>query len=172
MNKLLVICSLLFLQNVATQEEKTVANELIHYEAMASLEGLFVSNARENNLTDLKFPYELTKEKELNLSTINYIEEEQVVDLGFDTEKYLPKGFNPYEVYFDIHSIEYIEEEEEINLGFDTEKYLPENFDPYAIPMESILYIEKDEEEIIDLGFDTKKYLPKGFNPHAKPSIM
>ena len=53
------------------------------------------------------------------------------MDLGFDTAKYLPEGFDPYEKTFDLNAIEYIEAEEEIDLGFDPMSYLPENFDPF-----------------------------------------
>jgi len=47
---------------------------------------------------------------ELDINTIKYIEEEEVIDLGFDTADYLPEGFNPYEVYFDLNSVQFIED--------------------------------------------------------------
>ena len=37
---------------------------------------------------------------ELSLSEIEFVEEESVLDLGFDTTDYLPEGFNPYESFF------------------------------------------------------------------------
>ncbi|MGB5319056.1 hypothetical protein, partial [Eudoraea sp.] len=54
-------------------------------------------------------------------SGINFIEEEDL-DLGFNTESYLPKHFNPYEFYFDLDSVEYIEE---LDLDMNAEYCLP-----------------------------------------------
>lgn len=101
---------------------------------------------------------------EIKVSEIVFIEEETSIDLGFDTADYLPEGFDPYNVYFDINSVEFIDDEEEM-LGFDTAAYLPEGFNAYANPgsLEGINYIE---EEVIDLGFDTSKYIPEDFNPY------
>jgi len=66
---------------------------------------------------------------ELHIKDIIVLEEEEVIDLGFDTAEYLPEGFNPYEgMVFDLDEIEYLEEEEEIVFDFDVEDYLPENF--------------------------------------------
>lgn len=101
---------------------------------------------------------------DIKVSEIVFIEEETSIDLGFDTADYLPEGFDPHNVYFDINSVNFIDDEEEM-LGFDTAAYLPENFDAYANPgsLEGINYIE---EEVIDLGFDTARYLPEGFDPY------
>lgn len=49
------------------------------------------------------------------LSTIDYIEDEEEVDLGIDSYFYLPFGFNPYVgMEFDLNEIEYIDLEEEL----------------------------------------------------------
>ncbi len=103
---------------------------------------------------------------ELDLNEIVFIEEEEVVDLGFDTRDYLPEGFDANEAYVDLKNIAFIEEDK-IELGFDTAMYLPEGFDAYAAPegIAGINYME--EEEVIDLGFDTAAYLPEGFDPYG-----
>ena len=102
---------------------------------------------------------------ELDLNEIVFIEEEEILDLGFDTRDYLPEGFDANEAYVDLNQIPFMEDEE-LELNFDTASYLPEDFDPYAAPsgIEGINYME--EEEVIDLGFDTAAYLPEGFDPY------
>lgn len=102
--------------------------------------------------------------EEVKLSEIVFIEEESPIDLGFNTADYLPEGFDPHTVYFDIKSIEFIENEY-TDLGFDTKEYLPENFNAYANP-NSLDGINFMEEEEVDLGFDTKEYLPGNFDPY------
>lgn len=49
------------------------------------------------------------------LDTIQYVEDCEEVDLGFDPYFYLPPNFNPYEgMEFELQDIEYIEMEEEL----------------------------------------------------------
>lgn len=100
-----------------------------------------------------------------DINTIEYIEEEPEIDLGFDVADYLPEGFDPYKMYIDLNAITYIEEEIEIS---DLSQYLPEGFDAYAFPMDvqSINYIDENDSFTVD--FDTKKHLPKGFNAYKK----
>lgn len=62
------------------------------------------------------------------LNELVYIEETDDVELGFDPLEYLPRGFNPHEKFFDIHSIDFIEETPEINFDFSVEDYLPRGF--------------------------------------------
>lgn len=102
--------------------------------------------------------------EDIKVSEIVFIEEEASLDLGFDTAEYLPEGFDPYNVYFDVNSIVYIDDEM-TELGFDTAEYLPTNFNAYANPnsIDGINYIK---EEVVDLGFDTTTYLPEGFDPY------
>ena len=100
-----------------------------------------------------------------DISTIEYIEDEIEIDLGFDVRDYLPENFDPYKIYVDLNAIEYIEDEIEIaNLT----QYLPEDFDAYAYPtdVQSINYIDPNDSFTID--FDTKKHLPEDFNPYIK----
>ena len=63
---------------------------------------------------------------------MEYIYEQEEINLGFKVANYLPTNFDPYADPSDIEGINYIEEEEQIELGFDTAEYLPANFDPYA----------------------------------------
>ncbi len=100
-----------------------------------------------------------------DINTVEYIEEEEEIDLGFDVADYLPDGFDPHKMYVDLNAIAYVEEELEIA---DLSKYLPEGFDAYAFPTDvhSINYI--DENDSFTLDFDTKKHLPEGFNPYIK----
>lgn len=100
-----------------------------------------------------------------DINTIEYIEEEAEIDLGFDVTDYLPDGFNPYRMYVDLNAVVYIEEEFEIS---DLSRYLPEGFDAYAYPtdIQSINYI--DENDSFKVDFDTKKHLPEGFNAYIK----
>jgi uncharacterized protein YcfL len=73
---------------------------------------------KENKMSLMNAPtsdiLETTKERKM-LSSIDYIEDEEEVDLGFDLYFYLPLGFNAYEgMEFDLNDIHYIELEEEI----------------------------------------------------------
>ena len=100
-----------------------------------------------------------------DINSIEYIEEEISIDLGFDPSDYLPENFDPYKIYVDLNAVEYIEEEIEIA---DFSQYLPEGFDAYAYPtdIQSINYI--DEKDEFEVDFDTKKHLPEGFNAYIK----
>lgn len=112
------------------------------------------------------FASTLNKDVEVfDVNSIEYIEEDEQIELGFDSADYLPEGFDPYEVYFDLNAVQFEEEEIEIS---DLTTYLPEGFDSYAYPtdVQSINYI--DENDSFKVDFDTKKYLPKGFNAYVK----
>ncbi len=71
------------------------------------------------------------KEEDFDINSIQVMEEETEIDLGFDTVKYLPEDFNPYAYPQDVEGFNYIDENDFFELGFDTEKHLPEGFDPY-----------------------------------------
>ncbi len=78
------------------------------------------------------FAMDSDKEKEeLDLNTIEVVEEEPDFDLGFDTAEYLPADFDAYAYPTDVQSINYIDPNDSFELDFDTSKYLPEGFDPY-----------------------------------------
>ncbi|WP_276388971.1 hypothetical protein [Eudoraea chungangensis] len=96
------------------------------------------------------------------LADLTYIDENDEIELGFDTAVYLPEDYNAYEgMTFDISEIEYAEIEQNIELGFDTKEYLPEDFNAYAeveLNLDDIIYIE-DEEEDFEHGLDASVYV-------------
>ena len=176
MNKLIALCGLVMLGTTTTPQE--VNNDLdcnsqevdvIMTSAGGDNQFAYVMNNPTTNAAPKLVSWTTTESpKELDLEEIIFIEEEIPVELGFDTEDYLPEDFNPYEQYVDLNAIDFIEEEEDAwDLGFDASVYLPDNFNPYAIPSDamSIDYIEEGEDDF-DLGFDTKAYLPEGFDPY------
>ena len=177
MNKLIALCGLVMLGTTTTPQEANNGLDCNVQEAeviMTSTGGdsqiAYVMNVPTIKATPISVTRVKTESpEELNLEEIIYIEDELPVDLGFNTEDYLPEDFNPYEQYVDLNAIEFIEEEEEEawDLGFDASVYLPDNFNPYAIPSDvmNIDYIEEGEDDL-DLGFDTAAYLPDGFDPH------
>lgn len=99
------------------------------------------------------------------IESIVYIEEENEFDLGFDTDDYLPKDFDPYKLYVNLDRIEFIEDEEWV---VDSQEYLPKNFNPYAYPsnFRHINYIDPADE--VQLDFETEEYLPEGFDPYQR----
>ncbi len=120
--------------------------------------GLFLANAAFANGTE-------EKGKPFDISTIEYIEDEVTIDLGFDTSEYLPEGFDPYKMYVNLNAIEFIEEE--VALQY-VKANLPEGFDAYAAPtdVQSINYI--DVNDTLNVDFDTTAHLPEGFNAFSK----
>lgn len=106
-------------------------------------------------------------EQEFDINSITYIEEEIEIDLGFDTADYLPEGFDPYTVYFDLNSVSYMEDEELPKLE-ELRIYLPAGFDAYANPssVEGINYMDSSDE--IEMDFDTAEYLPENFNVYQR----
>ncbi len=106
------------------------------------------------------------------LNTIEYIEEAEPIELGFDVETYLPANFDPYAgMMVNLETVPFIESEDSVSLGFETAAYLPVGFNPYStsvVTIDAINYME--EEEAIDLGFDVNEYLPAGFDPYARVS--
>ncbi|TRZ43090.1 hypothetical protein DMZ48_10360 [Robertkochia solimangrovi] len=86
------------------------------------------------------------------LDNMVYIEEEQPVELGFDTAQYLPEGFDPY--IGNLNDIEYIDLDEiEVEFDTDLEQYLPENFDPHVGDLNSIMYIDLEEQSLLELAY-------------------
>ena len=113
--------------------------------------GVFANNPKSEN-------------KDFDINSITYIEEEEEIDLGFDPKDYLPEGFDPYKLYVDLNAIEYIEDDYlEID---DMAKFLPEGFDAYAYPQDVAAFNYIDENDIVELNFDTKEHLPEGFDPY------
>lgn len=172
MNKLLLLCGLVLLGTTTTPQENKLTTNCTLTEDSTYVSIDDVNNPEVLTMqieTEWKAPKLVSRTlvnapEDIKVSEIVYIEEETSIDLGFDTADYLPEGFDPYNVYFDVNSVAFIDDEV-TELGFDTAAYLPENFNAYANPgtLDAINYIE---EEAIDLGFDTAKYLPEGFDPH------
>lgn len=84
----------------------------------------------ENELFDLEqivFEDALSLEDELKVSDIVVNEEEEEININFDTKEYLPERFNPYKGMHNIdwNTIELVEIEEEIDLGITTKNALP-----------------------------------------------
>lgn len=168
MNKLLLVCGLVLLGNMSTQDNKNNAAVLIdNFEALTDYFFAEDTSITEDTafISDFSSP-----EIELDAKDIVFLEQEEEVSLGFNADDYLPEGFSPFEFYFKADVFELIEENTFINLGFDSKKYLPEGFDPYAAPItaEGMSLIEEDE---VDLEFDSSKHLPIDFNPY-KTSAM
>ena len=69
----------------------------------------------------------------ISIASIEVYEMEEEIELEFNTEQYLPEGFNAKEGMNEIdwNTIELYELEEELEIGFDTKAYLPNNFNPY-----------------------------------------
>ena len=69
----------------------------------------------------------------ISVASIEVYEMEEEIELEFNTEQYLPEGFNAKEGMNEIdwNTIELYELEEELEIGFDTKAYLPNNFNPY-----------------------------------------
>ncbi|MDO5979754.1 hypothetical protein [Flavivirga spongiicola] len=105
----------------------------------------------------------------LDISSIEVYEIEETVNLGFNTNDYLPENFNPLKGKgnIDWSTVEIYEIEEDVDLGFDTKDYLPKNFNSLKgkgdVEWEAIKLAEIEEE--VEISFDTKKYLPENFSP-------
>lgn len=82
----------------------------------------FAANANDTTKTSM----------ELDVQNIEFIEEEGDCELGFDTSKYLPEGFDPYQGTFFLSTLNFMELCDEVELGFDTTEYLPKDFTPFA----------------------------------------
>ncbi|WP_343488098.1 hypothetical protein [Allomuricauda sp. d1] len=65
---------------------------------------------------------------------IVFVEDEEEIDLGFDTAYYLPYDFDAYSgMQLEVYEIEYVEEcETKDDFRVDFQKYLPKNFNPYV----------------------------------------
>ncbi len=111
-----------------------------------------------------------TDEVEFNLNSIIYIEEEEKIELGFNTDEYLPENFNPYTSYINLEDVIFIENEPVLSKRMQRKlkRKLPKGFDAYADPsgISGINYI--DENDTIVLDFDTHDFLPEGFNAYSK----
>lgn len=171
MNKIVVLCGLVMLGITTTPQENNIPENCDNEAELTNV--MLVEQSTnplhtklENSIWDA--PKLVTRveavSSELDINEIEYIEEQQDFELGFDTKEYLPKDFDPNTAYFDLNSVTYLEESS-TDLGFDSAAYLPDNFDPYAYP-QHISGFNYIEEEDLFLGFDTASYLPVHFDAH------
>lgn len=100
------------------------------------------------------------------------VDEETDEPFDFNTEDYLPLGFNPTLSLDENYDLEFslIVEEDE-SFEFNTEDYLPVGFNLNKEILNGIIEIANVEEDE-SLDFDTKKYLPKGFDPAKKNGVI
>jgi len=129
----------------------------------------YLNNSEEQTLEELLFvDIENSNITDLDINTIEVIEIEEDLDLGFDTANYLPENFNALKGKYDLDwsTIELVELEEEVELNFIPKDYLPEGFNAlkgkYDLDWDTIELVELEEE--VALNFNTKDYLPEGFN--------
>jgi len=101
----------------------------------------------------------------LSLNQISYLEEDEEIELDFDTKAYLPENFDPTTFYFNVATVVYMEATEDIDLGLDTTDYLPNDFDAYAQPKD-VMDVSYMEETDYEVGFDTATFLPEAFDPY------
>ena len=64
------------------------------------------------------------------IENVVFEEQPEILEFEFDTEQYLPDGFNAYQNQTAVETIQFMEDDS-VELGFDTATYLPANFDPF-----------------------------------------
>ncbi|QBA64937.1 hypothetical protein [Muriicola soli] len=168
MNKLLILCGMVFLGITSTPQSSFPDEVQLETETnpVILLDENFVATSLVINVANWECTEE-TESKTLELSAIPYLEDNEELDLGFNTADYLPQNFDPYRAYFDLASVEYVNIIEEEVHDSDLSLNLPEDFNPFAFPAHfmDVSYIE---EEDLSLGFDTEDYLLAGFDPYKK----
>ncbi len=98
-------------------------------------------------------------------TTFEIEKEEQDAPFDFDTKKYLPENFNPYEEVSILEDYAMLNAEEDEKLDFDTKQYLPTGFDAYSeneLIMEDYELLRAAPDAPFD--FNTVDYLPVNFN--------
>ena len=165
MNKLLFACGMVFLGLTTTPQTNNSHEEFDDpylHKPLFSVDNeaatVPVTNER------VFFPTLEMAPDNLDIHSIEYLEIEEEIVLGFNTQEYLPEDFDPNMVYVDLKRVTYLKDTDE-ELEMVAKDFLPETFDAYAPPADfrNISYIE---EEDLALGFDTTPYLPKRFDAH------
>ena len=167
MNKLIVLCGMVFLGITSTPQTNEADRISVQSDIVPVTLKVRVEQEKDQRIIKtIEVCKESATEAELDLSTIAFEEMDEVEDLGFDTREYLPENFDPYEVYVDLNGITFLEEGEQDLVGDALKGLLPNGFDPYAAPADfmDISYMEKEE---VDLGFDTRLWLPEGFDAYS-----
>lgn len=169
MNKLLILCGMVFLGITSTPQEDN-SNDFNGNNELSAIHFTAYQEDLETDLVFLNtFSTNVTAESgTLSVATIPYAELEDEIDLGFDTDEYLPDNFDPNLAYGSLKELPYFKVAEEMDMEVDTKEFLPANFNAYAIPENfmNISFIEGEEK--VDLGFDTKPYLPVGFDAYEQ----
>lgn len=121
MIKLAFIFSTLFAVSSTTITNENLDNHLSECDYLTLEESVLSATLFNDCPTDIDW------------DSIELVELEEEVEIGFNTKDYLPEGFNPLKGLHDLDwsKIELLELEEEVVLGFDTKTYLPKNFDPF-----------------------------------------
>ncbi|TDQ33414.1 hypothetical protein [Zeaxanthinibacter enoshimensis] len=144
MNLILLFSGLLLLGSDTTPHHPinhtSETDDLVETTSFLITNQALVDNGRDNeNPWGLERGLSVAEFLEPDLSEINFIEEENEIDLGFDTREYLPENFDPYSAPVDPMSVSYIEDEEsDLDPEIDTSLFLPTGFDPYAAYNEPI----------------------------------
>ena len=127
------------------------------------------ANCEENELEQIVFAsIEDSTFENFDINSIEVIELEEDVELGFNPKDYLPNGFNALKGKHDLdwNTIELIELEEDVEYNFNPKDYLPENFNAlkgkHDLDWNTIELVELEEE--VKFNFNPKDYLPEGFN--------
>ena len=96
-----------------------------------------------------------------DINSIEIIELEEEVELGFNPKDYLPEGFNALKGMHDLdwNTIELVELEEEVELCFDTANYLPNDFN--ALKGKTDLGQHKIQFELIEIEYELLNNLTK-----------
>lgn len=122
-NLILIIALFLGIQNNAQGKFEVALNNI-------------EDNLIDPNKTDFKI-----------IQDLPYIETEESVELGFDTSKYLPNGFNPSVYYGDVllSGIQYVENDETETLTIFNDSSFKILSEKDRNVLKSIKYIESDE---------------------------
>ncbi len=145
MNRLAILFSILFAIN-ATAKINQNSDEF--NSEKSELEKILFANIEDSSFDSI------------DINSIEVIELEEEVELGFNPKDYLPENFNALIGTHDLDwsTIELIDIEEEMDFGFNTSSYLPEDFNAlkgmYDLDWSAIELIEIEED--VDLGFDTQ----------------
>ncbi|GGD54442.1 hypothetical protein [Muriicola marianensis] len=168
MNKLFILCGMVFLGITSTpQSPETIESESFETLSPVTLKATWKQDQVGHLNLKSKVCEETVYAEDLDVASILYEEDEEPIELGFDTREYLPENFNPYVTYVDFSAIPYIEGEEEEVFPGTLMALLPEGFNAYAAPVD-VMNVSYIEEEDLDLGFDTSEWLPEGFDPYFR----
>lgn len=121
-------------------------------------------NDFEKEECTIVFHSDISLDEPVEIEDVIVIELEDEVVIGFDTQEYLPDGFNPLKGFaaLDWTKIELIELEEELNLNVDRE-YLPN--DPRLLnclnPQDWNAIVLNDLKKNTTIYFKITQHLPK-----------